>query len=109
MAEVVYTSRPYYSYPGAFAARVINVIVGLVELLLALRFVLELLGANSGAAFVAWVYSASGNLVAPFAGAFPSISIGTGLIDIPTVLAMIAYAILGWLIIRLVYFVFGAI
>jgi len=108
MAEFVYTQP--YSYPASFVARVINVVVGIVELLLALRLVLEFLGANSGSSFIAWVYTASGGLVAPFQGAFPSISLGNGsLLDFAAILAMIAYVILGWLVIRLTAFVFSSI
>jgi hypothetical protein len=96
--------------PAVLAERVINVIVGIIELLLAVRLVLELLGANANAGFIAWIYNASWNLVAPFSGAFPSISLGgNSLIDFSTVLAMIVYAILGWIVIKLVFFVFNAI
>jgi hypothetical protein len=107
MAELVYMNT--YS-PAMLAERVINVIVGIIELLLAVRLVLELLGANAGAPFVAWLYNASWNLVAPFSGAFPSISLGgNSLIDFSTVFAMIAYAVLAWIVIKLVYFIFNAI
>jgi YGGT family len=107
MSEFVYTRASYY--PATIVARVIDVVAGVVELLLALRLVLELLGANAGAAFVAWIYQASDNLVAPFAGAFPSISLGNGsVLDLSAVLAMIAYAILAWLLIRLFSFVFNS-
>jgi hypothetical protein len=96
--------------PAILAERVINVIIGIIELLLAIRLVFELLGANAGAGFVAWIYNASWNLVAPFSGAFPSISLGgNSLIDFSTILAMIVYAILGWIVIKLVFFVFNAI
>jgi len=107
MTELTYT-RQYY--PAELASRVINVIVSIIELLLALRLVLELLGANTGAAFIAWIYNASAGLVAPFAGAFPSISLGgNSEIDFSTVLAMLAYAILGWLVIKLLAFIFAAL
>jgi hypothetical protein len=43
MAELVYTSR---YYPTLLAERLVNIVLAIVELLLALRFVLELLGAN---------------------------------------------------------------
>jgi hypothetical protein len=107
MAELVYMRT---ISPAVLAERVINVIVGIIELLLALRLVLELLGASAGAPFVAWIYNASWNLVAPFSGAFPSLSLGgSALIDFSTILAMIAYAILAWIVIKLVFFVFNAI
>ena len=80
MAELTYT-RTYY--PAHLASRVINVIVSIIELLLALRLVLELLGANPGAAFIAWIYNTSYGLVSPFQGAFPSISLsGNSIIDL---------------------------
>ena len=107
MAELIYT-RSYY--PGILAERVINVVVGIIELLLAVRLVLELLGANSSSAFIAWIYNASYGLVSPFMGAFPSLSLGTGsVIDLSTVLAMIVYAVIGWIVIRLLSFIFVSV
>jgi|SRR5665213_2538343 len=107
MAEIAY--RNSYYYPTTFVARIIDVVVGVIELLLALRFVLEFLGANPQAAFIAWIYSAGSNLSAPFAGAFPSIPLGgTSLIDFSAILAMITYAALAWLLVRLMSFVFNS-
>lgn len=107
MAELVYT-RTYY--PATVAERVINVIVGIVELLLAVRFILELLGASASASFIAWIYSTSGSLVAPFQGAFPSIVLsGTSVIDLSAALAMIVYAVIAWIVVRLIYFAFSSI
>ena len=106
MAELVYT-RPYTYTPMYYIGRAINVVLGIIELLLALRIVLELLAANSGSAFVAWVYSVSGSLVGPFFGAFPNIALGAGgsFIDLAAILAMIAYSILAWLLIMLLSFI----
>jgi YggT family protein len=107
MAELVYMRNPSFALLGE---RAIDIVVGIIELLLAIRFVLELLGASSGAPFIAWVYSVSWNLVAPFSGAFPSLSLGgNSLIDFSTILAMIVYAILGWLAIKLIFFLFNAL
>lgn len=106
MAELTYTRT--WLYPSASVARIVNAVVGIIEFLLAVRLVLELLGANPGAAFVAWIYSISSNLVAPFQNAFPSLSLSGGsALDFSTVLAMVAYALIGWLIIELFSFVFG--
>lgn len=49
---------------------IVYVIFGLLELLVGLRFLFELLGANPGSPFVMWLYNFSGALVAPFAGIF---------------------------------------
>jgi hypothetical protein len=49
-------------------------------------------------------------LVAPFQGAFPSLFLSGGyLIDLSAVLAMIVYAVVAWIIIRLIAFVFSSI
>ncbi len=104
MAEIA-VNRPYY--PGIFVLRLINAIVGIIEAALALRLILELFGANSSSQFVAVVYQITDNLLGPFLGAFPNLSLGYSFVlDITTILAMIAYAIAGWIIIRLLSFLF---
>ncbi len=107
MAELVYSRA---CSPLGITARVVTIVLGVVELLLAVRIVLELLGANASAPFIAWLYSASGGLSAPFAGAFPSISLGNGyLIDLSAILAMIAYAVIAWIVVRLFEFAFSSL
>ncbi|MCX6820082.1 MAG: YggT family protein [Candidatus Adlerbacteria bacterium] len=105
MTEI--TSTGYY-YRGSFVARIINGVVGIIEVFLFVRLVLELFGANSSSQFVAWIYSVSGAFIGPFAGAFSGISLGgNSVLDIVAIFAMIGYAIIGWLVIELVAFMFG--
>lgn len=107
MAELVYSTS--YS-PLGITARVVNIVIGIIELLLAVRIVLELLGASASAPFVAWLYDASGGLVAPFSGAFPPINLGNGyLIDLSAILAMIAYVVIAWIVVRLFEFAFSSL
>lgn len=47
-------------------ASIVYVIGGFIELLVGLRFVLRLIGANAGNAIVSWVYAWSTPFVAPF-------------------------------------------
>ncbi len=94
------------TYPGTFVLRLINGLIGVVESALALRLILELLGASPSSRFVAAVYEITGRLLGPFAGAFPNFLLGGFVIDVTTIFAMIGYAILGWLIIRLLSFIF---
>ncbi len=97
-------------YPSSLVARLVSTIISIIEFLLALRIVLELLGANSASPFVAWVYDTTGSLVGPFSNAFPSIALGNGaLIDLSALFAMVGYAILGWLIMKLFWFVASAV
>ena len=104
MAELVV--RQSY-YPALFVARVVNTIVGVIEVALAVRILLELFGASASSPFVAWVYGISAALMGPFAGAFPALSLGsTYVLDIVAILAMIGYAALGWLIVQLLTYMF---
>jgi YggT family protein len=106
---MIETSTEGYYWPGAFVARVVNTVVGIVELILLVRFVLELLGANAASTFVAWVYSASDALLGPFAGAFPGVYLTPNMVlDVVAIVAMVVYALVGWLIIELLAFVFSA-
>lgn len=49
---------------------IIYLIGGFIEILIGLRFVFRLLGANASNALVSWVYSWSTPFVAPFSGIF---------------------------------------
>lgn len=51
-------------------ANIIYAIGGFIELLVGLRFVLRLLGADASNAIVNWVYTWSTPFVAPFSGIF---------------------------------------
>jgi hypothetical protein len=51
-------------------ARIIYAVGGLIEIIVGLRFVFRLLGANPASAFVSWIYHISTPFVAPFAGVF---------------------------------------
>lgn len=89
-------------------AALIYVIFGFIEILLALRFVLLLVGANAGSDFVSWVYTWSQPFVAPFATIFgqhvaitgPGV-VTTSIFDWTTLIALVAYAVIGGLIGRL--------
>lgn len=93
------------AYPAVFVARFINIVISIVEIALAIRVVLELFGANPTSQFVAWVYGVTGTLIGPFTGAFPSLSLGSGsVIDVVAIMAMVAYAFIGWALIELLSF-----
>ncbi len=102
------TARIFESYyPASFPVRVVNAVIGFIEGAFILRILLKLLGANPDSQFVAWVYDVTTRLLGPFAGALSTFAIGGGaVLELSVILAMIGYSILGWLIIRLLYFVF---
>jgi YggT family protein len=90
-----------YYYPSEILGRFVSAVVGIIQLGLSVRFILELFGANAGTPFVAWIYAITQPLVAPFAAMFPSLSLGGFVFDTSLVVAMIAYALLGWLVVSL--------
>lgn len=89
--------------PGSVvAARVVWYIAGVIIALLALRLVLQLLGANEGNAFVDLVYGLSGVFAAPFFGMFNyEPSYGVSYFEVSTFVAILIYALLGWGLARL--------
>ena len=91
-----------------FLLRFIDAVTGVVEFLLAIRLVLHALGAGSGNAFMAWLDSVTGQLIAPFANIFPTISLGgTFEIELSTIFAMLAYGVIGWILARAVLLLVG--
>lgn len=74
-------------------------IIALIELMLVSRFILKLLGANSEAGFVGWVYVNTQPLLKPFLLAFPTPKIsGIFTLEFTTLFAILAYAFLGYLL-----------
>ena len=68
--------------------------LGLIELLLIIAFVLKLLGASTAAPFVKGLYLVTDSFAAPFKGMFTDQYIrGGGLLDMTTFSAMMMYAI----------------
>jgi len=79
----------------------INVVVGIIELLLALRLICEFLVVNTGTPFVAWLYGATASLVAPFSKILPNWKFSGFVVDFGTVAALIVYALAGGLLLML--------
>ena len=81
--------------PGSvMAKRVVYYIGGAIISLLALRFVLALLGAAEGNLFVDFVYGLSSVFVAPFYGIFGEPTYGVSQFETSTLVAIIVYALL---------------
>lgn len=76
-----------------------NLVFGLIELIIALRIILKLLGANSSTPFVQWVNDVSGSLTYPFQGIFPSPVLSGGFVlEMSSIIALLVYAIIGYII-----------
>lgn len=86
-----------------FLARLIYLIVGIVEAFIVLRIFLLLLGANTGSAFVDAVYGISDIFVAPFYGIFGyTPTFGASVFDLSSLVALLVYALIGWALVYVV-------
>ena len=81
-------------------------ILGVIEVLLAFRFVFKLLGANPQSGFVGFIYSISEIFVAPFFSIFKQVlSKGAevpSVLEPATLIAMFVYAVIFWGIAQLI-------
>lgn len=83
------------------AQRAVWFIVGAISIIIALRFILLLLGANQSAGFTDFIYTLSSIFVAPFVGIFGQPTIGTSVFEISSLLAIAVYMLIGWGITKL--------
>ncbi len=87
--------------------QLVYLVFSVIELLLAVRFVLKALGANPNAGFAEFIYGITAPLVAPFVGLFPSPASSGMVIEPGTIVALIVYPIVGWIIGKLLWLAFG--
>ena len=84
--------------------QVIWYLLGVIEVLLAFRVFLKMIGANSTSGFTSFIYGISGPFANPFLGVIaPSIS-GTTIMEWSTIIAMVVYLIIAYGVIRLFQF-----
>ena len=91
--EPVVTENPRTEHRITVAERVIYLVGGILLVVLALRFLLMLLGANSGAGFADFIYSISHPFAAPFFNLFSyDEQFGRSRFEFGTLIAMLVYA-----------------
>lgn len=79
----------------------VNVVFGVVEFLLSLRFIFKFFVVNSSTPFVAWLYGVTVGLVSPFARILPDLKLAGFVVDFATLIALIVYVLIGYLILQL--------
>ncbi|MDB4940430.1 MAG: hypothetical protein JWO40_855 [Candidatus Doudnabacteria bacterium] len=90
------TTKPLYR-----GTQVVWYILGILEVLLAFRFVLKLLGANPNAGFTSFIYNASYPFAAPFLSVFRITKVAGSVFEWTTILAMLVYWLIAWGIVRM--------
>lgn len=96
---VTVTEHGRYNFRAAAA---VGLIVGVIDVLIAGRFLLQLLGASTQSSFVNLVYSVSAPLVAPFHGIFASSGSSTNVFEPAALVAIVVYAVIGWGLVMLI-------
>jgi hypothetical protein len=76
-------------------------ILGLLEVLMAFRFVLKLLSANPEASFTKLIYNFSYPFVTPFISVFHVSQVEGSVFEWTTLLAMLVYLLIAWGIVKL--------
>lgn len=93
-------------YRQSYLEAIINFFVGLAELILGLRVLFLLIGANGSSSFVNWIYKTSDTLISPFRGIFNGQTISHGhILDFTALFAMLMYALFGFLLTSLLHIV----
>jgi hypothetical protein len=90
------STKPLYR-----GTQIVWYILGLIEVLLAFRFVLKLLGANSAAGFTSFIYGVTYVFAAPFLNVFRITQVAGSLFEWTTLLAMLVYWMIALGIIKL--------
>src|SRR6266571_2127440 len=78
-----------------WTATVTSFVLGVLEVILLLRFLFRLLAANQSSSFVALLYDLSSSFIAPFRGIFTDpVLTRSAVLEISTLVAMLIYALI---------------
>jgi hypothetical protein len=90
------STKPLYR-----GTQIVWYILGFIEILLAFRFVLKLLGANPEAGFTSFIYGVTYIFAAPFLNVFNVTNVLGSIFEWTTLLAMLVYWIIAMGIVKL--------
>ncbi len=90
------TTKPLYR-----GTQIVWYILGLLEVLLAFRFVLKLFAANPQAGFSSFIYNVSYPFTAPFLAVFGTMQVAGSIFEWTTLLAMLIYFLIAFAVIKL--------
>lgn len=78
------------------AEQIIWYLLGIIEILLAFRFVFKFIGANPLSGFVHLIYTLSDPLVLPFSGIIPVSVTGSSVFEWSIIIAAVVYWVIAW-------------
>src|ERR1035437_539087 len=81
------------------AKRIVGVVFGIIEVILAFRFIFKLFGADETIGFVKFIYAVAGFFMVMYKGIFPQTNVGTkGFLEPATLIAMVVIALIAWVV-----------
>lgn len=87
---------------SALVTQILGAILGILEILLGLRFLLKLIAANAQSGFAAFIYAVTKPFLAPFTALVGTPTSGEHILEWTTLIAMAVYALLFWVVIGVV-------
>ena len=89
------------------ARQAIYLLFGIINGLIAIRFVLRLLGANPDAPFASFIYGVTAPFLAPFVGLFGTPAFNGSVLEWHSLVAILFYLFLTWILAKLVWIIGG--
>jgi uncharacterized membrane protein len=88
------------------ATQLVWLLFGILEVMIALRIVLMLMGANAASPIAVFIYGFTGFFLYPFTGLVGTLTAGSSVLELSTLIALVVYALIGWGLERLVWVIF---
>ena len=88
------------------ATQLVWLLFGVLEALIALRIGLKLIGANPESPIVALIYGLTFLFLFPFEGLVASPTVGSMVLEISSMFAMLIYALIAWVVERTIWLIF---
>ena len=87
-------------------SQIVWLLFGGLEALIGIRVILMLIGANPANGFTAFVYQLTQLFLWPFQNLIANPTFQNMTLEVTSIIAMIVFALLGWLIVRMIWVVF---
>lgn len=94
-----------YTFPVRKIDQTVWLIAAVIEVLIGLRVFLKLIAANPQSGFANFIYNITAPFLAPFAGLTATPSANGSVLEISSIIAMVVYALLFWLIIYVIHLI----
>jgi hypothetical protein len=79
----------------------IHFVLGIIQFLLAIRFILVFFSVSNKGQFVSWIYEKSAPIVSPLGNIFKDWKLGSFIVSFNTLFALIVYSLAGYLILQI--------